>query len=238
MISRNEERDITVDISGRQSGKTSRMIIDIRRWLSEPGRIAVVITPHTGHRRQLEDRIHREVDYPLPGLRVMVQRDIHYAISLSHNNHTRLYFDEFFELNDVEIRPNSYYCGTPTHHRMMRVLDPMPIHSYDISGDIDYRNVGMTYREVDTHAFAEGLLDICDSHNHREIGYHRHQEMSDMNYRDMYESNFERISPRDMSMGYREFDMTDRVQWERTLQQPQEEPEMNEEDSYNYRCGM
>jgi len=109
-----------LEISGRQTHKTARMIQEIERWLSNPNNFAIL----TVHSRQYADHLMRDI-HPRYHDRLFIGPILHTnvqklrGIMMPDNPRVRYFWDEFDFCNalDVPIDKNGYYTTTVKNKR-------------------------------------------------------------------------------------------------------------------------
>jgi len=98
-----------VEITGRQTGKTTRMVDDIARFLDENGnKTALVVSFNVANRKILKEKIFNKCGY-------CVNRVVTSNKMLPPSDTIKQYVDEFFHIKekDLVLDKNAYYCGTP-----------------------------------------------------------------------------------------------------------------------------
>lgn len=98
-----------VEVSGRQTGKSTRMVEDIALFLEENGgKTALVVSPTGAARKLIKEKIFQKCGY-------CINRVITSHKMLPPMNTMKQYVDEFFYVKekDLFIDGNAYYTGTP-----------------------------------------------------------------------------------------------------------------------------
>lgn len=98
-----------VEITGRQTGKSTRMVDDISNFLEENGnKTVLVVSRDTNSRKLIKQKIFNKCGY-------CVNRVITSNKMLPAAETIKQYVDEFFYVreSDLLIDKNAYYCGTP-----------------------------------------------------------------------------------------------------------------------------
>jgi hypothetical protein len=98
-----------VEVSGRQTGKSTRMVEDIVLFLEENGgKTALVVSPTGASRKLIKEKIFQKCGY-------CINRVITSHKMLPPMNTMKQYVDEFFYVKekDLFIDGSAYYTGTP-----------------------------------------------------------------------------------------------------------------------------
>jgi hypothetical protein len=99
-----------VEISARQTGKTTRLVDDLVNFLQTNGdKSALVVSSHNPSRKSIKQKIMEKCGLPC------VNRTITSHKMLPPSNSMKQYVDEFFYLepNKLVLDENAYYTGTP-----------------------------------------------------------------------------------------------------------------------------
>ncbi len=99
-----------VEISGRMTGKSTRLVDDLVKFLDENGdKTALVVSPNSGSRKLLKQKVMEKCGLPC------VNRTITSHKMLPPSTTMKQYVDEFFDIepNRLVIDKEAYYTGTP-----------------------------------------------------------------------------------------------------------------------------
>lgn len=164
----NREKDITVDIAARQSGKTTRLCNDAMRYaMNRIENCSVIICYDRNMIRTLYDR-YSYGRYPYDRIHILTYREFFtnpHRIFAQHR-HPKLFFDEFglYQQYFERIYENAYYSTTivsePTNRRIY--VDPLDYEEMPVNNPpraIDHVNVR-------TYLYNSFIRDLL-----REVGY-------------------------------------------------------------------
>ena len=99
-----------VEISGRQTGKSTRMVDDVVNFLQRNGdKSVLIVTCNSQMRKHIKQKIMDKCGLPC------LSRTITSHKMLPPADTIKQYVDEFFYMdeNKLFVDKNAYYCGTP-----------------------------------------------------------------------------------------------------------------------------
>lgn len=108
-----------VEITGRQTGKSTRMVDDIATFLEENGnKTALVVSPTVHSRKLIKEKIFNKCGY-------CVNRVVTSNKMLPVADTIKQYVDEFFCVreSDLVVDKNAYYCGTPKNDGLYGIYE-------------------------------------------------------------------------------------------------------------------
>lgn len=118
-------KNIYIEISDRQTGKSPRMLEDIYNYIKEFNKPIGIITYNFSSFEYIKEkleRIYKDLDFKI--INNLVKR-----ITSMHNisNDVRVYIDEFYCIKDLDfkiyLRDNIYLCGTPDQNKSQIIKD-------------------------------------------------------------------------------------------------------------------
>jgi len=98
-----------VEVTGRQTGKTTRLIDSIIDFLIEnPQKSALIVSPDP-QRKLIQEKVYLKCGRPCEYRTITSYK----MLPPAKEGSIRQFVDEFGLVKDLEIDPNAYYTGTP-----------------------------------------------------------------------------------------------------------------------------
>ena len=123
-----------LELSGRQTGKTNRLINHAINYLNEnPNNTICIVSPNRLNSNRIKDRILQSAPHIIESSIVV---NFSMLAPRGHHLYDMYYVDEFSFIHDehVTMYPNAYYCSTPRDSQWTRIIMDMflvnniPIH--------------------------------------------------------------------------------------------------------------
>jgi len=164
-----------LEISGRRTHKTTRLVRELQSWLSNPFNRAVLITHHTTQSkeisRQINPKYHSRLYY---GSEISLTLDKLNDVCCPHSPTVRWFWDEFDScyIRNVPVMETGYYTTTP---RKLRSLSNWENWENDVllrllvANDFNYNSRhGMSYFFGDKGLDVERLATMTGSINYKQ----------------------------------------------------------------------
>lgn len=101
-----------VEVLGRQTGKTSRLIDSVIEYLEEnPKNTALIVTPYAVHRKEIQNKINEKCGEPCEFRTITSYK----MLDRGFNSNMRQFVDEFWFLDEKNLflDENAYYTTSP-----------------------------------------------------------------------------------------------------------------------------
>jgi hypothetical protein len=99
-----------VEVTGRQTGKTSRLIDSVIEFLTDnPDKTALIVSNHRDSRKLIQEKVHSKCGRPCEYRTITSYR----MLPPSPTGTIKQFVDEFGYVSDLELDLGAYYCGTP-----------------------------------------------------------------------------------------------------------------------------
>lgn len=99
-----------VEVTARQTGKTTRLVDSIIDFLTEnPDKSALIVAPNNDSRRHIQNMVQSKCGTPCYYRTITSYK----MLQPNHNGTLKQFVDEFGFINDLVLDPQGYYTGTP-----------------------------------------------------------------------------------------------------------------------------
>ena len=107
-----------VEITGRQTGKTTRLIDSIIDFLKQNPDKTALIVAKGDNRKIIQEKVHHKCGKPCEYRTITSYK----MLPASPSGTIKQFVDEFGLIKDLELDPKAYYTGTPPlNHKAMGI---------------------------------------------------------------------------------------------------------------------
>ncbi len=247
MIYRTREMNMILDISPRQSGKTTNLMYNCAEWLSDSvDNLAYIIVPNRMMVDHTTNMIGRRIGEILQRVRVITLGD-HNSRRHPPSPNVRMYYDDIDSMRNLtgdDIRQNSYYTCSVIEHPTMTHIEHGNTFNH-LSADPDDGAEAVTEVGISVVIpFAYRVLDFMgiSRDDARSIARQNHHEGRFPANRDILRNVFETAEwapPAGTERGLGNGRIYDGILFD-GLNHPEKEitPEIDEEEAYFERMGF
>jgi len=111
-----------VEVLGRQTGKTSRLVDSIIEYLeNNPKSMALIVTPHAVHRKTIQNSVNEKCGRPCEHRTITSYKMVDKPSSLT----MKQFVDEFWFLEEKNLflDENAYYTTSPGSFENFKAID-------------------------------------------------------------------------------------------------------------------